>query len=285
MRKRIFVFMLLIFIAVININSEEVMRDGFKPGVSTMDFDAAMDYAKKNGLAIFIDFTGSDWCGWCKLMQGNVFTKKEWPEFAKENIALVTIDFPNDGSIVPQKYKNRNGELSKKYGVSGYPTYVILDSDGETELGRLGAGREKTVSSFINEVNDIISMSIGKIEKFSLKLKADEQKKYKEEVDKIKSLRAYISEWKKSNAESKLNESLDLIRKYKIEYMLTIMSKTDKDSYFKISDDLQKEEQILADWLDTEPENTEENQEKYGVYLKKIEDYKSKLGEISKKYL
>jgi thiol:disulfide interchange protein len=104
--------------------AEAVLKDGYAPGQSTMDWDAALAYAKQNKLPVFVDFTGSDWCGWCKLMQANVFTKAAWTDWAKNRLVLVTIDFPNDKSIVPEKYRARNQELSDRFGIEGYPTYV-----------------------------------------------------------------------------------------------------------------------------------------------------------------
>ena len=95
-------------------------------------------------LPLLLNFTGSDWCGWCKIMDKNVFAGEEWKKYAADNVVLVTLDFPNDKSIVPEKYVERNKNLQAKFGVGGYPTYVILDSDGETKLGQLGAGKEKT---------------------------------------------------------------------------------------------------------------------------------------------
>ena len=60
-----------------------------------------------------LNFTGSDWCGWCKLMDKEVFAKDEWKTFAAENVVLVTLDFPKDKSIVPEKYVARNKELQE----------------------------------------------------------------------------------------------------------------------------------------------------------------------------
>jgi protein disulfide-isomerase len=134
----------------------DVAKEGAEPGKWTMDFDAAVKLAKEKNLPILINFTGSDWCGWCKLMDELVFAKKEWQEFAASNLVLVTIDFPNDKSIVPDKWTTRNEQLSEKWGIRGYPTYVLLDSEGATEIARLGASRNATPESFIQEMKDAL---------------------------------------------------------------------------------------------------------------------------------
>jgi thioredoxin-related protein len=89
-------------------------------------------------------------------MAREVFSEEEWQEYAAENLVLVTLDFPNDSSIVPEEYVSRNFRLQSKYGVRGYPTYVLLASDGETELARLGASRNASPENFIPQVRRAI---------------------------------------------------------------------------------------------------------------------------------
>ena len=95
---------------------------------------------------------------------------------------LVTLDFPNDKSIVPEKYVKRNKKLQEQFEVGGFPTYVVLDNDGETKLGQLGAGRDKTPSSFIDEFKGVVRMSDGAIEAF-LKANPDKAAGYKAAIE------------------------------------------------------------------------------------------------------
>ena len=147
--------------------ADKVEIDGASVGVWTMDFDAAVKLAGEKKLPLILNFTGSDWCGWCKLMDKNVFAEEAWKTYAKENVLLVTLDFPQDKSVVPEKYVARNKALQEKFGVRGYPTYVVLDNDGDTKLGQLGAGRDKTPSSFIEEFKGVVRMSAGAIEAYA----------------------------------------------------------------------------------------------------------------------
>ncbi len=133
--------------------------EGAKVGEWTQDYDAALKLAKKKDLPIMMNFTGSDWCHWCIHMDKNVFAKSEWKKFAATNAVLITIDFPRNESKVPKKYKLRNQTLQQKFGVRGYPTFVVMDSDGSTLLGMLGAGREKTPKSFAKEFKDATRFS------------------------------------------------------------------------------------------------------------------------------
>ena len=135
--------------------------DGAHVGVWTQDYDAAVALAKTNNLPLMLNFTGSDWCGWCKLMDRQVFSTAEWEKWAKENIVLAFIDFPNDKSLVPEKYVDRNKDLSKKYGVRGYPTYIVIDPGTGESIGQLGASREATPEKFISELEELLLQRPG----------------------------------------------------------------------------------------------------------------------------
>jgi thioredoxin-related protein len=100
------------------------------------DYDKAIAQAKTEKKLVLLDFTGSDWCGWCKKLDAEVFSKKEFKDFAKENLVLVEVDFPQ-GKKLPGKVKKQNDELKTKFSVKGYPTLVVLDAEGK-EVHRIG---------------------------------------------------------------------------------------------------------------------------------------------------
>ncbi|MCL1910052.1 MAG: ATP-binding protein [Kiritimatiellaeota bacterium] len=125
-------------------------------GEWTQEYEAAKELAKEKNLPMFLNFTGSDWCGWCMLMDRQVFSTQDWKKYAKENLVLVTIDFPQNKALVPAKYVDRNKALQTAHKVSGYPTYVVLAADGTKTLGRLGASREATPQTFIASVDALL---------------------------------------------------------------------------------------------------------------------------------
>lgn len=131
--------------------AEPVPAEGAEVGAFTQDVDAAKALAREKGLPLLLDFTGSDWCGWCKLMDRQVFSQDAWKEWAATSIVLATIDFPSDESLVPHGFRERNRKLSDQYGIEGYPTYVLLSPEGE-EVGRLGASRDASPEKFVAQV-------------------------------------------------------------------------------------------------------------------------------------
>ena len=93
------------------------------------DLEAAKKQAAAEKKDILVDFTGSDWCLWCIRLKKEVFDQPEFAEAAKKFV-LVEIDFPNASKQSPE-VKARNGALAKKYAISGYPTILLMDAQGE----------------------------------------------------------------------------------------------------------------------------------------------------------
>jgi protein disulfide-isomerase len=100
----------------------------------TTDYKAALTQAKIQKKLVLLDFTGSDWCGYCKLLDKEVFTQQSFKDFADKNYILVTVDFPQQKPL-PDDLKQQNDTLGKQFNIDGYPTLIVLDADGK-ELGR-----------------------------------------------------------------------------------------------------------------------------------------------------
>jgi protein disulfide-isomerase len=94
------------------------------------DFAKAKSEAATKKKHIFLDFTGSDWCSWCIKMDKDVFSKAEFKDFAKEQLVLLDVDFPNS-SPLPPAVKAQNDKLKQTYGIQGFPTLVLLDPSGK----------------------------------------------------------------------------------------------------------------------------------------------------------
>ena len=100
------------------------------------DYNKALSQAKTEKKLVVLDFTGSDWCGWCIKLNKEVFSQKEFKDYAKDNLVLVEVDFPNSK---PQSaaLKAQNQKLQKQFKIEGYPTIVVLNAEGK-QVGQLG---------------------------------------------------------------------------------------------------------------------------------------------------
>src|SRR3954471_16135308 len=94
------------------------------------DLPRAKVQAKAENKLVLMDYTGSDWCGWCIKLDKEVFSTPEFAEYAKKNLVLVEVDFPNKK---PQsaELKKANEALQEKYKIEGYPTVIVLNSEGK----------------------------------------------------------------------------------------------------------------------------------------------------------
>lgn len=90
------------------------------------DLVTAVQESQKTGKPLFAFFTGSDWCGWCKRLQANVFYKPAFKEWAPKNVVLLELDFPRRTQL-PPKLAQQNTQLRNMLQVSGYPTIWVLD--------------------------------------------------------------------------------------------------------------------------------------------------------------
>ncbi len=99
------------------------------------DLSKAQAQAKKENKLVMLDFTGSDWCGWCIKLNAEVFSKPEFEEYAKKNLVLVEVDFPRKKKLSEEQQKANNA-LQAKYKIEGYPTIIVLDGDGK-QVGQL----------------------------------------------------------------------------------------------------------------------------------------------------
>ena len=112
------------------------------------DLAKAQAKAKAEKKMVLIDFTGSDWCGFCIKQQKEVFNTPEFAEYAKKNLILVEIDFPNKKEQSAE-VKAANKKLKEEYAVRGFPTLVLLDSNGKKlgqEVGYGGGGPKAVIA-------------------------------------------------------------------------------------------------------------------------------------------
>ncbi|MFN4872563.1 MAG: thioredoxin family protein [Akkermansiaceae bacterium] len=111
------------------------------------DLDAALEIAKKEKKAIMLEFTGSDWCPPCIMMGKKVFSKEEFYKEASKKYVLVHLDFPK----ADEELKKKNQPHLEKYNVEGFPTVVLLDSEGK-EFGRFIASKYPEIKSFLEHL-------------------------------------------------------------------------------------------------------------------------------------
>jgi len=108
------------------------------------DVEAAVAQAKKEKKAVLVEFTGSDWCPPCIIMNKNVFSKKEFIDAASKDFVLVEIDLPDSDKELAAK----NMIVAEKYKIEGFPTVVLLNGEGK-EFTRFFAAEYTKIDDFL----------------------------------------------------------------------------------------------------------------------------------------
>ena len=113
----------------------------------TSDYQAAQKQAAESKKDLLIDFTGSDWCGWCIKLNDEVFKHEPFKAGVKDHFVLVELDYPRDKSKLSEEVQKQNAELGEKYAVKGYPSILLCDAGGRpyAATGYQAGGPEKYV--------------------------------------------------------------------------------------------------------------------------------------------
>jgi protein disulfide-isomerase len=114
----------------VSCKSEDVNAGSGSDVVWHTNLEKAIEEASTENKSILVNFTGSDWCKWCKKLSSEVFVQQAFIDYAKSNLVLVVIDFPRTIEQSPETI-NYNRQLAQMYGVRGFPTIVLLDSKGK----------------------------------------------------------------------------------------------------------------------------------------------------------
>lgn len=127
-----------------------------------VNLNEAYEQQEKTGKPIMANFTGSDWCGWCRKLKAAVFDTPEFKEWAEDNVILLELDFPRRMQL-PAEIKQQNAQLQQGFGVRGYPTVWIfrVEKDEATNNMNLQAmgktGYKASPEEFIAEAERIMN--------------------------------------------------------------------------------------------------------------------------------
>ena len=143
----------------------------------TTDLEAAKTKAAAEGKSILIDFTGSDWCGYCIQLEKQVFNTPEFASFANDQFVYVQVDVPSNPAKIGAELYNKNQELCKQYKIAGFPTIMVMSPEGYVIGGFVGG-------SNMQRTKDSLSAALanaGKL-KQAQQLQGSEQAKLMAEI-------------------------------------------------------------------------------------------------------
>jgi thiol-disulfide isomerase/thioredoxin len=121
------------------------------------DYSKAIEQAKAQKKPLLIEFTGSDWCPPCKALHAEVMTQEAFYNFSNENLVLLKADFPRFSEL-PESEVAQNEKLAGEFSVQGFPTVIVLSTDGELQktLFRTSGYNKGGSEAFMNELKRAI---------------------------------------------------------------------------------------------------------------------------------
>jgi thioredoxin-related protein len=108
-------------------------------GVTWYGYDEGMALGKTNGKSILINFY-ADWCGYCRKMDKEIFSKSDAADFINQNFVPIKINADNEK------------QLAQAYRVSGLPSTWFLDENGEEILNLPGYLPKEMFTSYMKFV-------------------------------------------------------------------------------------------------------------------------------------
>ncbi len=108
--------------------------------------------AKADNAPIMMNFTGSDWCIWCKRIKAEIFDTPEFKAWAKEkNLALLELDFPRNKEQ-SDELKSQNNSLKNEVGIQGFPTLIIISNGKMIRTGYVKGGAKAWIASVESQI-------------------------------------------------------------------------------------------------------------------------------------
>jgi thiol-disulfide isomerase/thioredoxin len=124
------------------------------------DLDAAKAQGIKENKPLLVDFTGSDWCPPCIQLHKVVFESAEFAAVASKYV-LVELDYPRKTPQAPE-LKAKNAELSKKFGISGFPTVLLIDAKSGDVFGKTVGFGGQTAKEYLDKLASFKNTPEGK---------------------------------------------------------------------------------------------------------------------------
>ena len=124
------------------------------------DLDAAKAQGVKENKPVLVDFTGSDWCPPCIQLHKVVFESAEFAAVASKYV-LVELDYPRKTPQAPE-LKAKNAELSKQFGISGFPTVLLIDAKSGEVFGKTVGFGGQTAKEYLDKLASFKNTPEGK---------------------------------------------------------------------------------------------------------------------------
>ena len=133
-----------------NSSGTQLKANELFPWVPMQDASTA---AQNQNKKVFI-YVYTDWCSWCRKMEGEVFTDARVAEILTGAFIPVALNAESDAKVVFQGEEMSEKNLAQIFGLRGFPTILFLSASSEpitVAPGFIPADRLVDVLAFIGE--------------------------------------------------------------------------------------------------------------------------------------
>jgi len=94
-------------------------------------YKQALNKSRKEKKPVLIYFTGSDWCGPCKILDKTLFHTEKFKAIADKDLILLEVDIPRRIDLLSAKQMRHNKNIQEIYNVRSFPTVMIVNYKGK----------------------------------------------------------------------------------------------------------------------------------------------------------
>ena len=137
MRKLVFAFIIYLFTTQVYFAQDSLLSVSEYAKSNEVElnwmptYKEALKKSKREKKQVLIYFTGSDWCGPCKVLDKDLFHTEKFKALAEEDLILLEVDIPRRLDIISPDRMKENKIIQKKYRVNSFPTLMIVNHRGK----------------------------------------------------------------------------------------------------------------------------------------------------------
>lgn len=262
-----------------------IAHEGAQPGVWTSDYQAALKLAEQEQLPLILNFTGSDWCRYCKLLVRDVFSQQEWQDWVADKFILVYLDFPRNQELTNEKLMAQNNELREQFQVEAFPTLLVLEHDGSL-LGQVEMREDNSVLTVQRNLRAINRRRKTVVQQMIAALPEAERQEVQAMYDKVQQDSKKLSDMAKEHEENmrKLQQGIiDMSEKTEKAIVDSIVARLPAEKqaeYQKAKKEMQELSEQLSQWLEKQPEQSEQNIMLYRNFQKQLQEQSDRIADL-----
>lgn len=98
--------------------------------VAWRSWDAGLAAAQSSRRPVLVDVY-TDWCGWCKRMDADVYSRADVSGYLAAHFVTVRLNAESDTAILYKGQRLTGRSAAAEFNVSGFPTTIFLTSKGD----------------------------------------------------------------------------------------------------------------------------------------------------------